>query len=47
MEQYRDRLIRVASRILRAGNPLPVTLQAKLDDAGILISELESALAQN
>jgi hypothetical protein len=40
MEQAIERLIRIATRILKSGNPLPVDLEAKMDDLGIDMSEV-------
>ena len=45
MEQARDRAVRAACRILRAGNPLSLTMVAKLDRFGVDVAELERTLA--
>jgi hypothetical protein len=36
-----ERLIRVAKRHIRKGNPIPLDLYAALDAAGVNINELE------
>lgn len=41
MHQARERMIRIATRILRSGHPLPIDLETKLLSVGVDVLELE------